>query len=320
MLLLALAAPLAAPPTLKRLSGKTPPKTLDLEETRPQRPGQPPDAADPDQQTRFVRLSRDQRRQPVALESAIRSYVPEDRGRTSPRVDLIAAVHVADKAYYDELNRLFGSYEVVLYELVAPEGTRIPQGARPASKHPITLMQTAMTRVLNLDFQLERIDYTRKNLVHADLSPRELAKAMEKRGENFWTILMRMMGYAMARQGLQDDPSDVRFLLALLGKNRSLALKRLVAEQFQDMEQTLAALEGPKGSALITDRNKAALGVLRKQIASGKKKLAIFYGAGHMADFDRQLRQQFGLVPVQTRWLVAWDLRGESKDGAAGPR
>jgi hypothetical protein len=97
-----------------------------------------------------------------------------------------------------------------------------------------------------------------------------------------------------------------------LDRNRSLALKRLMAEQFQDMEGSLTAIEGPKGSALISDRNKVALGVLRKQIAAGKKKIAIFYGAAHMPDFDRQLRDQFGLVPVATRWLVAWDLKDKA--------
>ncbi len=51
-----------------------------------------------------------------------------------------------------------------------------------------------------------------------------------------------------------------------------------------------AVLEGPKGSTLIGERNKRALDVLKKQIASGKKKIAVFYGAGHMVDMEKRLR------------------------------
>ena len=46
-------------------------------------------------------------------------------------VDLIGAVHVGEKAYYEALNKQFEDYDAVLYELVAPEGTRVPKGAKP---------------------------------------------------------------------------------------------------------------------------------------------------------------------------------------------
>ena len=73
------------------------------------------------------------------------------------------------------------------------------------------------------------------------------------------------------------------------------------------------AIEGPDGSTLISERNKVALKVFRKQLAAGKRKIAIFYGAGHMSDFQRRLRQQFGLAPVSTRWLVAWNMKSEPR-------
>jgi len=270
-------------------------------------------AKKPDGEQQFMRLARDAGGRPLALESAVVTFVPEDSSRTSPTVDLVAAIHIAENGYYDELNKLFSKYDVVLYELVAPEGTRIPKGGRPNSKHPITLVQTMMTKVLNLRFQLECIDYTKQNLVHADMSPQQLAEAMQKRGESVWTIFMRMMGYALARQGYSDEIDTARLLAALFDKNRSLEVKRLMAEQFQDMEGSVMAIEGPKGSALISDRNKAALEVMRKQIAAGKKKIAIFYGAAHMPNFQRQLHDKFGLVPTSTRWLVAWDLKGKAR-------
>jgi hypothetical protein len=270
--------------------------------------GADPPGAKRSQKTEFVRLARDQKKQALALETAVVSYVPRDCGQTTPTVDLVAAVHVADRAYYEELNRLFAKYDAVLYELVAPQGTRIPKGGGAGSSHPVSVLQNAMTRVLDLEFQLRAVDYTKSNLVHADLSGEQLAGAMRDRGESFWTILARVMGHAMADQK-DYTVTDARLVMALFDKNRSMALKRVLAEDFLDLEGSIQAIEGPNGSAIIADRNKAALKVLRSQIDGGKRKIAIFYGAGHMADFQDRLRDEFALAPISTRWLTAWNLK-----------
>jgi len=270
----------------------------------------PEEKGEEKQEARFVRLARDDHGSPVALEAAIVRYVPMDCGQTGPTVDLISAVHVAEKAYYDELNRLFEKYDAVLYELVAPEGAQVPKGGFDGSGNPVSLVQNVMTRLLELEFQLNVIDYTRDNLVHADMSPEQFAQSMRRRGENMFQVFLRMMGYAMARQA--QDPAgagDFSLILALFDENRALAMKRALAKQFEDLEGSLMAIDGPDGSTLIGERNKVALEVLRKQLAEGKQKLAIFYGAGHMSNFEERLREDFGLVPISTRWLVAWDLK-----------
>ena len=103
---------------------------------------------------------------------------------------------------------------------------------------------------------------------------------------------------------------DMFSLLFGSGPQRQLKLRRLMAEQFSDMEVLSAAFGGEEGSSLITDRNTAALDVLRRRIARGDRRIAIFYGAGHMEDFDRRLQADFGLQPGDTAWVEAWDLRG----------
>jgi hypothetical protein len=180
------------------------------------------------------------------------------------------------------------------------------------------MIQVALTRALELAFQLDAIDYTRPNLVHADMSPEQLAAAMQQRGESVWTILLRMFTYAMTQED-NSTVSDARLLAALFNRNRALALKRIVAEQFRDMEGSIIAIEGPKGSSLISDRNRVALEGLREAIGEGHQKIAIFYGAGHMSDLQRRLKGQFDLVPIETRWLVAWDLQPTKADKPAKP-
>jgi hypothetical protein len=272
----------------------------------PPKPLKPPSKERKDE---FLRLTYDNKKTPLALEAAIVRCVPRDCGKTSPTVDLIAALHVADKAYYQELNRRFATYDVVLYELVAPKGTKVPAGAdRVDSGHPVSMLQTTMSRFLDLTFQLDVIDYTRPNLVHADMSPKQLAESMRDRGESVWTILTRMFVHAMTQED-SGSMSEARLLAALWSKDRALAIKRVVAEQFRDMEGAISALEGPKGSALISGRNAVALKELRKAIDAGHRKIAIFYGGGHMSDFQRRLKDEFDLVPIDTQWLVAWDLK-----------
>ena len=229
--------------------------------------------------------------------------------RQSPTVDLIAAVHIADKAYYERLNREFAGYDVVLYELIAPEeGAKLRRGTQN-SHGVLSSVQSGVGRLLNLEFQLDHIDYTQANMVHADMSPNQFAKSMKDRGESFFAMFMRAAGYGIARQsdGAQDDVLAA-IVLALFSKDRALALKRLMAEQFGDMEGTQSALDGPKGSTMIAQRNKVALEGLRRQIAAGKKKIAVFYGAAHLPDMQKRLRNDFGLIPRSTRWLAAWDL------------
>ena len=48
-----------------------------------------------------------------------------------------------------------------------------------------------------------------------------------------------------------------------------------------------------------------------QQVARGRQRIAIFYGAAHMADFDERLRKDFDLQPVETTWVEAWNLRDE---------
>ncbi len=261
--------------------------------------------------TKYLRVVRNAQERTIGLETAIVSFGPATAKAANVQVDLVAAIHIADKGYYQELNKRFARYDAVLYELVAPEGTRIPKGGRKEKEasNVLSAMQLGMKDLLKLEFQLDQVDYTRKNLVHADLSPEQFVKSMRDRQEGFADIFTRLLAYALAKQAQGGDGGEMQLLMAMFDKNRSLALKRAMADQFQEVEGMMAVLEGPKGSTLIGERNKRALEVLKTQIAAGKKKIAIFYGGGHMPDMEKRLQADFSLKPNQTQWLQAWDMK-----------
>ncbi|MCA9122120.1 MAG: hypothetical protein H6822_31840 [Planctomycetaceae bacterium] len=262
----------------------------------------------------FLRLRRNDAKQLVALETVIASYTGQVHGK-EVLVDLVGAVHIGDKAYYDKLNKVFETYDAVLYELVAPRDTTPTSGQRSA--HPVSFLQLTMKNMLSLQFQLDCVDYSKKNFVHADMTPEEFSQSMTTRGESMTQMFLRMFGQSIAMQAR--DPAregDAQLLSALFAKpeDRSLRLKRVMAEQFEDMEAATAILDGPEGSTIVTERNKAALRILKQQLESGRARIAIFYGAAHLPDMEERLASDFQLKRTGTEWLTAWDLSGEASD------
>ncbi len=187
----------------------------------------------------FVRVRRNERGVAQALETAIVRYTPADGG-DGAIVDLVAAIHIGDRSYYKALNREFRGYDSVLYELVAPEGTRIPQGGADTNdRHPVSQLQGGMKELLNLEHQLEVIDYTCDNLVHADMSPEEFARSMQDRGESFWQMLLKMTVDGMAqekhRAGENERASMVDLALSLVSKKKAAQVQENVAQQWRNL-------------------------------------------------------------------------------------
>jgi hypothetical protein len=266
--------------------------------------------------SKFIRVTRDDRKQPTALETAVVRYVPAS-GENGLVVDLVGVVHVGDRAYYEKLDKALGEYDVVLYELVAPKGTRVPRGGARNSGNPLALLQGMMKTVLQLESQTERIDYTRKNFVHADLSPDEMWEAMQKRGETGLTLVLGVVTDVLRQANLQEQKGgapaglDEEFdpLAMLFDPQAAVKLKRVMATQLETMD-TDAGLGQTLNHILITDRNKAAMTVFQKELVKGTKKIAIFYGAAHMPDFERRLLADFGMRRQGQQWHRAWDLSG----------
>ena len=263
----------------------------------------------------WVRISKDDKGHPKAMQVAIVRYKATDQSPYAGAVvDLVGAVHVGDIEYYNTLNKRFETYDALLYELVAPEGTRIERGTKASNRHALGAMQNGMKDMLKLEHQLEKVDYTKENFVHADMSPDEFFNSMEDRGESFVSMYFRMVGQGLAHQSqmtAKGATPDIDMMKALFAKDRSRQLKIAMAKQMAEMESMLTAFGGEEGSTLITERNKAALAVLKEQLEAGEKNVGIFYGAGHMADMQERLIKEFQMEPVKQEWLDAWDLTAE---------
>ena len=98
-------------------------------------------------------------------------------------------------------------------------------------------------------------------------------------------------------------------LIAMFSKDKAVRMRRSMAKQMVDMGAGMIMFEGKNGSTIIDHRNAKCMSVLDDQLAAGKKNLAIFYGAGHLADMEQRLLNDFKMSRGGTRWLTAWKLR-----------
>ena len=252
-----------------------------------------------------------------SLQVAVVRFKPRS-GAQDWYVDLVSAVHVAEADYFNDLNRRFAHYDAVLYEMVAPEGTKIkPRNPnqsgdknKSSNNNILTSIQLKMTDVLGLTYQMDGVDYSPQHFVHADFSPDEFRQSMANRGETITGMILQMWRAGLARELTAGAGSQLSMLSLLMADDKQLALKRMVAQELADSESMMTAFEGPEGSTLVAARNQKALKVLeRTRVDKDPKSVAIFYGAAHMQDFQQRLMSDFDLVPVSVEWLDAWSLQ-----------
>jgi hypothetical protein len=226
-------------------------------------------------------------------------------------VHLVGAVHVAEPSFYHAMNDEFKTYDALLYEMVKPKGSGVPEpGQAPASA--IGMFQHWMKDVLKLDYQLDDVDYTAPNFVHADLDWETFEAMQSQRGESMFGIMLQSMLHGMAEQNAaqnqQKDFGLIDLVILMRAPDRARQMKLMIAQQFGDIEDQMSGLTGPDGSVIITERNKKALSVLNDTIDGGKKNIGIFYGAAHLADMSERLAAM-GFKPVgDPTWHVAWDM------------
>ena len=260
--------------------------------------------------------------QPDCLQTAVASFHKD--GTT---VDLVSVVHLGDKAYFENINALLKDYDLVLYELVG--GKYSPPPAKVAGE-PVGIeemvsvrgMQQMASQFLGLEFQLDGIEYESPNFVHADVDIAEYTALMNARNQSFSTLFTRAMSISETAD-FGGIPTDDAAMTAMLGKimtavttGNSAELKRTIAPLMAEAEGFIAQIEGDDGTVLITERNKHVMKKLDEELKMRRlKRVAIFYGGGHMPDLENRLLTR-GFKKGAVAWADAWTI-ADSAPGAA---
>lgn len=260
-------------------------------------------------QEKFVRISTTDTGASKALEVAISDY--QIGGKT---VSLVSAIHVADKDYYDQLNGMFKNYDLVLYELVAPKGVKPDPHVKRAGF--LNWLQETFAKLLQVSLQLEEVDYSPNNFVHADASFDELIAEGERRGETLFSFLLKVISDIFrAQEALQNVPFQPK------NQADALAVYFNPQRRREFLAQSLAFFSEKSGLPglealepyILDFRNARVLEVLKEQLKRRKKKsYAIFYGAAHMPDLEKRIIAELHAERLDTEWIPAWKLASDT--------
>jgi len=258
-----------------------------------------PALAEAPKPTDFIRVDEDAKA--ARLQTAVTRYEKD-----GVSVDLIGAVHIADAAYYKGLAKRFEDYQSVLYEMVGGQNANLPKdaGEKAAAKKQKDLsglhqIYTMVASFLSLTGQMESIDYTKANFVHADVTQEEFERLQAERGES-------IIGFAQKAQkeGAAKQPDPQKLMQAMLSGN-SKNMKLEIIHTLGGGDDQIKIFTGE--SAIIGDRNAKCLEVLDSELEKGRKKLAIFYGAAHFPDMEKRLLEK-GYKMTKQEWATAWDV------------
>lgn len=240
--------------------------------------------------------------------------------RDGKQVDLIGAIHLADRRYYDFLNKHFEDYEVILFEMVGGEklrGEKEPEAIRQLKLEVDTdpekeenahglgglrEVYQSMEKALGLVGQSAVIDYTAKNFVHADLTLKEFGALQKDRGESLVGFLINI---GMKAERPKNKPNSLLLMRGILA-GRSDLVKLEMMQTMAEGDKQIDSLAGE--SVIISDRNIRCMEVMDQQLAAGQEKIGIFYGAAHFTDMRKRMEER-GFKKVSTKWLTAWEVQ-----------
>ncbi|MEZ7956031.1 MAG: hypothetical protein QMC23_08045 [Rubritalea sp.] len=256
--------------------------------------------------TDYIRVTEDEKN--VWLQTSVTRYVKD-----AVSVDLIGAVHIADKQYFIDLNTLFTKSEVLLFEMVGGDkmdkGKKINEAEQKDLQFSLLgAMHNTMQDKLDLAGQKDHVDYSQENFVHADLSMEEFKKLQKEKQESILSFALKnAQNQAKVAGKPVKQPSMIKLLKALVTGNADL-LKLNIVHTLGQGDDQIAAFAGK--SVIIGDRNEKCLQVMNDQIAAGKKNIGIFYGAAHFPDMEDRM-VKMGFKKTNQFWMTAWDIDKE---------
>jgi hypothetical protein len=243
-----------------------------------------------------------------------------------PKVRLVAAIHIADREYYRQVQRILDGDTITLFEGVSNKKDDFKK--QGPVRRPEALY-TKMADALGLISQYEGIGYRREHFHNADLTqgemlarlrgetlttpkpegPDQVLGAPAKQAEAKYQALTEVMNGGgltgvMANIGLAFIKHNPRLratmLLGIIGTDPTASEQAMAKQLGGESGRRIARL-------IVEERNQEAVSGLRRFIGQRKagETIALFYGAAHLEGIEDALVRRFGYVPESTEWLVA---------------
>jgi hypothetical protein len=258
-----------------------------------------------------------------------------------PSIWLVGVAHIGTPEYYQTIQKRLDRQTVVLFEGV--NGARMKDAPGAATRE--MGLQTKLAKALGLVFQLDAIDYRGKNFVNSDLDSGDLVKEINdksKGGDPSAKKSKKKSSEAKSGDAAGDDESDdgelsdnatFNALMQALQGTGSVGKMLDGLTQFlgssPEMQETSKVMlvetlgragemiEMAKGMSpdmkdlfevVLNQRNEVVIRDIRTQLARLKpnETLAVFYGAGHMDEIARRLREDLHYASATEEWDTAF--------------
>jgi hypothetical protein len=176
-------------------------------------------------------------------------------------------------------------------------------------------IQADLAEALGLAYQLTEMDYDRPNFIPSDMAIDEVNRAMVARGGSMEFLEGTLDGSSLPARVAKVMLGVVKFADRLTNGAASTSMKVMLVEMLGDeslIDMSLAQVEPALGEVIVGERNRRVMDDLERLLAdraaAGETggRIAIFYGAAHMPDFEERLAERFDYAPRgEPRWLPA---------------
>jgi hypothetical protein len=253
----------------------------------------------------------------TASQTLSAEYRPADGKGAS--VWLVGVAHLGTPAYYAAIQKRLDAQTVVLFEGIGLEDVKRGPGAATQDAG----VQAGLAKALGLVFQLDAIDYRRDHFINSDLKvdkPTEEVKERagdqpEAQSEETLDVLMQAMRGEGAMGGV------INGFVKTIGESAEMRemMKTMLVEvlgragEFLDLARNSSPELKDLFDVILTERNAVVIADLRKQLEKLKdgESVAIFYGAAHMDEIAKHLRDDLRFVPARQEWDTAFTANPE---------
>jgi hypothetical protein len=216
---------------------------------------------------------------------------------------------------------------------------------RPAPSPEAAGLQRDMAHALGLEFQLDGIDYSHPHWRNSDLSIEQIRAALAGEpipprrtgpppqrhldrpasGKNETDAEKAADALFGALSGDSFMAKAMGVLMKMVGSSKQgrAMVKIMLADTLTSADELLMSQQGALGElmkVLTVDRNQAVVTDLGNIIADEPdvRSVAIFYGAGHFPDLEKQLADRFGYRWESSMWIpaITIDLKTAGLDAA----
>lgn len=232
-----------------------------------------------------------------------------------PEVELVAAIHIAEAGYYQRLQRHLEQADLVLYEGVMSRAqARMPAADRATAaaarsgpvRNPVYQRLAHSLGLTSQEFGIRLAEprFRRCDMTFEDMAELLAAEAA-RGGEMKQQASKAKVDFQSMRGILSGQGWKTKLMFLALDHSATLRADSKLRVTLHNLNRDKTAQRNPRLTRLIIDdRNRHVMDELAALLAKPHKhrRIALFYGAGHMPGMEKLLREM-GYRPAGP---VAW--------------